>query len=119
VAGVRWVQLVPSHSQVSLSGAVGPSPPNNTSLLPSAAITAPLRAGGLAAGDFRVHAVPSHSQVSPWTLLPMPPKSTTLFPRVAIVPPWRRMSSGTSRQDTAVNSPRVVRWRGALRDSRG
>ena len=112
-AGVRRVQFVPSHSQVSLKSAAGGEvPPNKTSLPPSAATAAPQRAGGLVTGARWVQFVPSHSQVSlndPVT--PVPPNRTSLLPSAAITAPLRAagLAAGClARPGGAVPLPRVA-----------
>src|SRR5206468_2069888 len=71
----RRVHVFPSHSHVSsITGQ--PSPPPNRTVTPlplSYAIAGFERPGGDAATLRKVHAAPSHSQVSP---APLPPKST-------------------------------------------
>jgi hypothetical protein len=66
VNGASCVQLLPSQLQVSINVVDVLLPLKRTTLplTASKAITAPIRAGGLAAGDFLVHALPSNTQVS-------------------------------------------------------
>src|SRR5262249_11561103 len=85
-AGRRCAQLVPSHSQVSLSSAQPASSPPNNTVWPrrtANAIAWLLRTGGLWAGNRAVQLLPSHSQVSPNTgqSAPLEPPNRTVRPR--------------------------------------
>ena len=102
MAGVRCVQLVPSHSHVSSNVLPVVTPPNRTSLFPYTAMAAFDRVDGFGTGVLFVQVVPSHSHMSPNSSLVSPPNSTTLFPSVAIAAPCRRFSSGTSVQVAGV-----------------
>jgi hypothetical protein len=87
VAGVRCVQVSPSHSHVSETGGRPKlaRPPNSTTLEPSVAIACWMRTGGLVAGLRCVQLAPSHSHVSERRpLAPAPPNSTTFAPSVTI-----------------------------------
>src|SRR5712692_7164621 len=67
MAGVTWVQVVPSHVHVSPMLPVEKlKPPKSTTrrLLGSAAMAATSRAGGLVVGVCWVQVLPSHVQVS-------------------------------------------------------
>src|SRR5262245_29374265 len=82
IGGVRFVQVVPSHSHVSASPPPKPLPPKRTTLLPKVAMAAPDRQGGLVGGSRRVQVVPSHCHVSTvdrsGNAGPMTPKRMTL-----------------------------------------
>src|SRR5688572_4078760 len=78
-AGERWIQFVPSHSQVSERKPAAPHPPKRTARprAESYARAWPERGAGLAAGEGWDQVVPSHSQVSDRKRPVQPPKRTT------------------------------------------
>src|SRR5205823_1929999 len=89
-AGVRWVHVVPSHSQVSPKGPlVSDWPPNMTITRRRAsyAIAVESRGGGEVAPVRSVQVVPSHVHVSPTRVPPIPPPTkppnSTTLPRAA------------------------------------
>jgi hypothetical protein len=79
-SGLAWVQLLPSHVQVSPNGTPGMAkPPNSTMVCVAAfrAIEAENLAVGLLAGVSSFQVVPSHAQVAALATPPevSPPKS--------------------------------------------
>src|SRR5262245_33010811 len=78
VAGIRFVQFVPSYSQVSAESPPPTCPPNSTVLpcLASYAIAAPVRSDGLLAVITRCHVGPSSSHVN--ESANTPPNKTSL-----------------------------------------
>ena len=108
-AGARWIQLVPSHSHVSLRYAVADAPPKSTCTprVWSNAITLPKRGPGAFAGVRWVQLVPSHSQVS---LLMLPGNTALLTPPNIVTTP--RMASdqnaNVSRGEGLVAGARCV-----------
>ena len=98
MVGVCWVQVVPSHVQVSFKTLpLAPKPPKSSTwpVVGSVARVARLRAGGLVAGLAWVQVVPSQSHVSPRKArLPMPPKSTTRPVTVSVAMPLAARAEG-------------------------
>src|SRR5207245_2890106 len=93
VAGFIFVQLVPSHSQVSFR--YGPMPPPKSTVRPrrlSNAIAWYMRPDGARAGAFAVQVEPSHSQVSLSQGNPpphgSPPNSTRRLRTLSYAMPW-------------------------------
>jgi hypothetical protein len=79
VAGIRFVQIVPSHAHVSERYPEPSYPPKITTWPPSYAIACPSRTGGLVAGIRCTQLMPSHSHVSERYAPPVnPPKRTVV-----------------------------------------
>src|ERR1035441_6219606 len=98
VCGAFFVQLEPSHTQVSPRKFPLASPPNKTTwrCAESYAIPWAARAGGLVCGDFWVQLEPSHTHVSPKVSGYVPPAARSDVPDGGFAPPNRRSEEHTS-----------------------